>query len=61
MEGRSQAVREVLSELCADMSCGNAKIELGARDAHRALLEWERLKVLDQELREALASQERKL
>jgi hypothetical protein len=61
MDERSQAVRQVLSELCADMSCGDAGIERVARDAHRALLEWERRKEVQRELREALTGQERRL
>jgi len=61
MDERKQAVRNVLSELCADMSCGNGKIEQTAHDAHRALLEWERLKEVDEELRNALVDQERRL
>ena len=61
MDERGQAVRQVLSELCADMSCGDARIERVARDADRALLEWERLKELQRELGEALTEQERRL
>ena len=61
MDERSQAVRQVLSELCADMNCGDARIEQVARDADRALLEWERLKEVQRELREAMADQERRL
>jgi hypothetical protein len=61
MDQLEQAVRQVLSELTADMGSGTRSLEQAAHAAHRALLEWERLKDVSEELRLAAANQERKL
>lgn len=61
MDQLEQAVRQVLSELCVDMGCGARKLEAAAHEAHRALLEWERLKDVSEELRLAVENQGRKL
>ncbi|HUK78276.1 MAG TPA: hypothetical protein VL117_11880 [Thermoleophilia bacterium] len=61
MDQVQQSVHRLLSELCADMSCGTRNLERAAHEAHRAILEWRRLKDVSEELRAASANQERKL
>jgi hypothetical protein len=61
MDQLDQAVRRVLAELTADMSSGVRNLDQAAHAAHRALLEWERVRDVGEELRLASANQERKL
>lgn len=61
MDQLDQAVRRVLSELTADMNSGVRRLEQAANSAHRAVLEWERLRDVGEELRLAAVRQERKL
>jgi hypothetical protein len=61
MDQLQQAVRQVLSELCVDMGCSARNLEAVANEAHRALLEWARVKDISEELRLAVENQERKL
>jgi hypothetical protein len=61
MDQVQQSVHCLLSELCADMSCGARNLEQAAHEAHRAILEWRRLKDVNDELRQASANRERKL
>ena len=44
MDQVQQSVHCLLSELCADMSCGARNLEHAAHEAHRAILGWTRLK-----------------
>jgi hypothetical protein len=43
------------------MGCGARNLEAVANEAHRALLEWARVKDISEELRLAVENQERKL